>query len=261
MAKIALDKYYTEPELAKYCVEKTFEILGDKWDRIIEPAAGAGAYLEYLPEDTIAYDIAPDHPSVIKADYREVELPYMERSLVITNPPFGRANKLSVQFMIKSLQHSDYVSFIQPISQLDQNRTMRNTKLVYSEDLGKIRYSGRLVHCCLNIYVKDDAPQESYEIGGIYGRHIFRQGKYKHKDDLLNYPWDFRIAAWGRIRLLEEGEYADNEVVFRVDDEFKREWLEEALKECDYDALVKAVTVPNLPIWRLKKWLYERYNK
>ena len=49
MAKIPLDKYYTEDALAKYCVEKTFEILGSDWDRIIEPSAGAGAYLKYLP--------------------------------------------------------------------------------------------------------------------------------------------------------------------------------------------------------------------
>ena len=49
MAKIALDKYYTEDNLAKYCVEKTFEILGSDWDRIIEAAAGAGGYLKYLP--------------------------------------------------------------------------------------------------------------------------------------------------------------------------------------------------------------------
>lgn len=49
MAKIPLDKYYTEDLLAKHCVEKTFEILGSDWDRIIEPSAGAGAYLKYLP--------------------------------------------------------------------------------------------------------------------------------------------------------------------------------------------------------------------
>ena len=96
MAKIAYDKYYTEDELAKYCVEKTYEVLGAEWDRIIEPSAGAGAYLKYLPENTLAYDILPEAPGIITADYREVQLPYIERSLVIGNPPFGRANKLSV---------------------------------------------------------------------------------------------------------------------------------------------------------------------
>lgn len=87
MAKIANDKYYTEEALAKYCVEKTFEVLGDNWERIIEPAAGAGAYLHYLPQSTIAYDILPEAENIEVADYREVKLPHIERSLVIGNPP------------------------------------------------------------------------------------------------------------------------------------------------------------------------------
>ena len=36
MAKIPLDKYYTEDSLAEYCVKKTYEILGSEWDRIIQ---------------------------------------------------------------------------------------------------------------------------------------------------------------------------------------------------------------------------------
>ncbi len=70
MTKIPLDKYYTEDKLAKYCVEKTFEILGNEWDRIIEPSAGAGAYLKYLPPNTLAYDIAPEAEGIETADYR-----------------------------------------------------------------------------------------------------------------------------------------------------------------------------------------------
>jgi predicted RNA methylase len=72
--------------------------------------------LKHLPAGTLAYDIAPEADGIEIADYREVKLPYMERSLVIGNPPFGRANKLSVQFIKASLQHSDYIAFIQPIS-------------------------------------------------------------------------------------------------------------------------------------------------
>ena len=113
MAKLELDKYYTEDTLAQHCVDVTFSLLGKDWDRIIEPSSGGGAFLKYLPEDTIDYDIAPELDRTIQMDYREVQLPHMERSLVIGNPPFGRANKLSVQFMIASLKHSDYVAFIQ----------------------------------------------------------------------------------------------------------------------------------------------------
>lgn len=108
--------------------------------------------MKYLPEETLAYDILPEAPNIVQADYREVRLPYMDKSLVIGNPPFGRANKLSVQFVKVSLTHSPYISLIQPISQLNQNRTMKDTELLYSEDLGTLPYSGRRVHCCLNIY-------------------------------------------------------------------------------------------------------------
>lgn len=258
MAKLALDKYYTEETLAKYCVDKTFEILGSEWDRIIEPAAGAGSFLGFLPKDTLAFDILPEAEGIQKADYREVILPAMERSLVIGNPPFGRANKLSVQFVISSLKHSDFISFIQPISQLNQNRTMKHTELLYSEDLGKVAYSGKKVHCCLNIYHKSDVPKEDFTIPGIYSRHIFRSGKYQHASEILNYPWDYRVSAWGKIRLLKEGEYADNEVVFRVDDSSKKEWLAIQLQSCDFQSLLSCVSSPNLPAWRLNKWLYEQ---
>lgn len=261
MAKIALDKYYTDPDLAKRLVDKTFEILGDEWERIIEPAVGDGSFLQHLPTHTIAYDIAPEVPNAIIQDYRTVQLSYIERSLVIGNPPFGRANKMSVQFVIASLRHSDYVAFIQPISQLNQNRTMKDTELLYSEDLGKIEYSGRKVHCCFNIYHKcKDGHKTDYTIPGITSRHIFRQGKYQHNDELLNKDWDFRVSAWGKLRLLADGEYADNEIVFTVTDDL-RNWLDEKLHECNYESIAGYVTSPNLPVWRLNKWLFEEHQK
>lgn len=262
MPKIDKDKYYTEETLAQYCVDKTFEVLGTDWNRIIEPSAGAGAYLKYLPKNTLAYDIAPEAEGIEIADYREVKLPYLERSLVIGNPPFGRANKLSVQFIKASMLHSDYVSFIQPISQLNQNRTMKDTELVYSEDLGTLQYSGRNVHCCLNIYHKcKDGHKQNFDIPGIIEcRHIFRSGKYQHSDDILNYPWDFRVSAWGSIHLLSPDETCPNEVVFKAEDSIK-DWLEKKLKECNYQELLSCVSTPNLPAWRLRKWLKEEYDK
>lgn len=263
MAKIALDKYYTDEKLAQHCIDVTFDLLGNEWDRIIEPSAGDGSFLHLLPEDTIAYDIAPETENIIEADYRETKIPYMEKSLVIGNPPFGRANKLSVQFVKHSLTHSPYVAFIQPISQLDQNRTMKDTELLYSEDLGKIAYSGKKVHCCFNIYhYCKDGHKQNFDIPGIKTcRHIFRTGKYQHSDELLNYPWDFRVAAWGSIKLLGEDEQATNEIVFEIDDEAIRPWLEKALRECDYQELLSCVSTPNLPAWRLRKYLYELYNE
>lgn len=262
MAKISNDKYYTEDQLAQYCVNKTFEILGSDWDRIIEPSAGAGNFLKHLPAGTLAYDIAPEADGITMADYREVKLPYIKRSLVIGNPPFGRANKLSVQFVKASLLHSDYIAIIQPISQLNQNRTMKDTELIYSEDLGKRKYSDRTIHCCFNIYHKKiDGHKQAFTTPGIIEcRHIFRTGSQKHSDELLNYPWDFRVAAWGNIRLLKDDEVATNEIVFTVEPAMV-EWVGNKLKECDYHSLLSCVSTPNLPAWRLQKWLYEEWQK
>ena len=70
MAKIHNDKYYT-PEAA---VKKVIEVIERDvspikyFSRIIEPSAGAGAFLNYLPEETLAFDIEPHDPRIKKAD-------------------------------------------------------------------------------------------------------------------------------------------------------------------------------------------------
>ena len=49
MAKIENDKYYTPVELSKYCIDKTFEIIGeDNITDIIEPSAGDGSFSNQL---------------------------------------------------------------------------------------------------------------------------------------------------------------------------------------------------------------------
>ena len=61
MAKIELDKYYTPKDLAEYCVNKTKEIIGvDNITEWLEPSAGGGSFLNHLPSNTLAYDIAPE---------------------------------------------------------------------------------------------------------------------------------------------------------------------------------------------------------
>jgi len=61
MAKIKNDKYYTPSGLAKYCVEKTKEVIGEEniteW---IEPSGGNGVFLDYLPQGTYSCDIEPE---------------------------------------------------------------------------------------------------------------------------------------------------------------------------------------------------------
>lgn len=254
--KLAYDKYYTNDSLAKYCVNKTFEVLGANWDRIIEPSAGSGSYLKYLPQNVLAYDIKPESNNIIEQDYLTLDLPYVKNTLIIGNPPFGRANKLSIKFIRKSLQFGDYVSFIQPISQLNNDR-ITGVDLIYSEDLGLLEYSNKKVHCCLNIYKSNkEHKKDNYDIPGVYVRHIFRTGSEKHKQELLDKQWDYRIAAWGIPKLLKDGEYCTNEVVIQCED---KEKVGAILKDCDFKSLLSCVSSPNLPAWRVKKYLKERW--
>lgn len=164
-----------------------------------------------------------------------------------------------MKFIKKSINHSDYVSFIQPISQLNNDRTS-GVDLIYSEDLGTVNYSGKPIHCCLNIYKKNlEHRREKIAIPGIIEcRHIFRTGKAKHRDEIISSNWTFRVAAWGRVRLLRDDEICTNEVVILCEDSSKH-WVEQALKECNYSDLISCVSSPNLTSWRLKKYLYNYY--
>lgn len=153
MSKIDLDKYYTPKELAKYCISKTKEIIGEQnITEYLEPSAGSGVFLDYLPEGIFAYDIEPEDGRIIKQDYLTLELSHKKGRCIIGNPPFGTRNTLSVKFYKKSIQICDYIAFILPISQLDNNQQMYEFDLIYSKDLGKKIYTDRSLHCCFNIY-------------------------------------------------------------------------------------------------------------
>ena len=123
MAKIKNDKYYTSLELAKYCVEKTKEIIGeDNIAEYVEPSAGSGAFLNYLDKPYLAYDIEPEDDRIVKVNWLEVDLHYKKGRCVIGNPPFDRANSLLKRFYKKSTEVADYISFIMPISQYQNNQ-------------------------------------------------------------------------------------------------------------------------------------------
>lgn len=154
IAKIKNDKYYTSPELAKYIVSKTKEVIGEEnITEYIEPSAGAGVFLDYLDKPYLAYDIEPEDDRITKQDYLELDIKYKKGRCVIGNPPYGRSMNLARQFYNKSVEIADYIAFILPISQYKNNQQLYKFNLNYSEDLGLHKYSNRDLHCCFNIYI------------------------------------------------------------------------------------------------------------
>ena len=231
MAKIENDKYYTPVDLAKYCIDKTFEIIGkENITDIIEPSAGNGSFSNKL--DCTAYDLYPEGNNIIKQDYLKLDLPYKKGRLIIGNPPYGTANNLLVQFYKQAIKQGDYISFILPISQFNNNKKMYEFDLVYSEDLGEKEYSGVKLHCCFNIYKRPQKGLNKYKIKKLKDITIYRNDSkgYLKKD------FDIRMCYRGNSsagKILKEHEHYCNEYKIKINNNELRNDIIRVLNEVD----------------------------
>ena len=219
MAKIELDKYYTPVNLAKYCIDKTFEIIGkENITDIIEPSAGNGSFSNQL--ECVAYDVNPEHKSIIKQDYLKLELEYKKGRLIIGNPPYGRCMNLAQKFYKKSIQIGDYIAFILPISCFNNTQSLFEFDLIYSEDLGEHNYSNRQLHCCFNIYKRPINGLNKQKRIKLKDVKIIRQDS-KQYNEIIDY--DIRMCYWGNGsagKILKDNEHyaAEYKIIILNDD-------------------------------------------
>ena len=208
MAKRYLDKYYTPVSVVKAVlkvVEKEIMPL-DKFSRIIEPSAGDGAFLKLLPKTAIGYDIAPEYDGIVQGDYLKQDIPYMENSIVIGNPPFGRSGALAKDFIKKSMEHSDYVAFVIPGDNYKRKSSIKGVKLFKTYMLPEVKYSGVALKCCFNIYCKGEE-----EVKKIKNVEIYEFGRTKdttsaEEKEYLEKECDYRIISFGTVRIIEKNE-------------------------------------------------------
>jgi hypothetical protein len=116
------EQYYTPYETAQICfdtiepfIPKTKDL---KW---LEPAGGAGSFIDVIKnngfDNIISYDIEPKHPLVkFTEDFLTLDISDLNNCITLSNPPFGRANKLSIPFFNKCADVSDYIGFLIPKS-------------------------------------------------------------------------------------------------------------------------------------------------
>lgn len=260
MSKLKNDKYYTPVELAKYCVEKTNEIIGkDNITEYIEPSAGAGVFLDFLDKPYLAYDIEPEDDRITKADWLTVNLPYKKGRCIIGNPPFGEHNILSVKFYKKAVLLCDYIAFILPISQLNNNQQLYEFDLVYSTDLGKKNYSGKDVHCCFNIYMKKNNYlnyRPTYKLKDItIKRFNSKQEAITNTD-----TFDLRICFWGSATgniIHNKGTYA-HEIGIQIHNEHLKDRIINVLENADWRKIYNMTSTPALYHWQIYKYLKEQ---
>lgn len=267
IAKIEHDKYYTPIDLAKYCIDKTFEIIGkENITEIIEPSAGSGSFSNQL--DCIAYDLYPEAEGIIKQDFLELDLEYKKGRLIIGNPPYGIRNNLTVSFYKKSIQLGDYISFILPISQYNNDIKLYEFDLIYSENLGIRNYSNKKVHCCFNIYKrpknslnkKPNYKLKDIEIKEAIKNNNINRNKVVTKSD---FNYDIRIMAWGggvgRVNQLGceckyEGQFA-KEFCIKVHNSKLKESVLDVIRNAHWENIYPMTGTPNLLQWQVYKYI------
>lgn len=196
---IEFDKFYTPRETAKRCIDLFLNEV-DGITEVIEPAAGDGSFSLILQEtlpygiDVISYDISPEHQSIIKQDFLELDAKYKKGRAIIGNPPFGDRNNMARSFYKKACNISDYIGFVLPISQLDNKDSLYDFDLVSSTDLGNGDYSGFNVHCCFNTYKRPES-------GRLNGKPRYNSTLFDiYRDDQDGYSdmdYDICIGRWG----------------------------------------------------------------
>ncbi len=218
-------------------------------------------FLDYLDKPYLAYDIEPEDDRIIKQDYLELELEYKKGRCVIGNPPFGMGNIGSVKFFNKSIKLSDYISFIQPISQLKNNIQMYRFDLIHSEDLGLQMYSDRELHCCFNIYKRPKNggfnKKPSYQLKDVTLRQSRRRnGVVPNNINIEDYDIAVCIRGYGSAGKIctSLDEYNDILLVKCHNEKFKDEVIS-VIKNLrnHFKSSVSSLNITSWQVYRLLK--------
>lgn len=225
------DKFYTKPEIAKRFVDIiNTKVNLDDFDVVIEPSAGSGNILQYLPEKTIGLDIEPEKDGIIKQDFFEY---FIDRSPLfnnvkvacIGNPPFGSGymNPLAKKFFNHAAKFSDIIAFIVPAKWHTSWKVHKGLDesfgLIFSEILPKDSFvaDGKPhdVNCCMQIWIRSARVMMPK---GTTNLRIKKTPPTSHPDfDIFltcdNVPktpqireqlrnkeyWEFGLKYWGKI--------------------------------------------------------------
>jgi hypothetical protein len=143
--KSDLDKFYTEPSLAKRLISK-FDL--SKYELVIDPCCGDGAFYSNIQHpNKIGIDILPHIEGVIKSDFFEWNWSDIktksEGVIVISNPPFGKQGSLAMKFIKRCSLFADTIAFILPLSFAKpsvKNKIPENFHLDFEEILPENSY-------------------------------------------------------------------------------------------------------------------------
>ena len=212
------DQYFTKRSVAKRCIDT---IAVWDWDVIVEPSAGDGAFLDFLPSGSVAMDIDPMRDDIAKQDFFTYSS--NQKTITIGNPPFGRNNSLSLSFFNHASAFSDTIAFIVPVQwkwYSIHKKLPEGWRLAYQEDLAPFSFhkigqspgARRLedgsinVNCVWQIWTKRDTgidlrkyceEPEAHEDFTMFGYFI--------DGNLIEHSYDFYIRGWGGMSWPKRG--------------------------------------------------------
>ena len=238
---IELDKFYTPKQVAKDCIDTFWRTCFDVTE-IIEPSAGNGAFSLQIP-NCIAYDLEPEHESIIRQDFLKLDLPYKYGRLIIGNPPFGDRNNLARSFYKKATELCDAIAFILPISQLNNSDSLYEFDLIKSIDLGVLEYSGMKIHCCFNIYTRPKNGLNSKPNLKIDWIKVYRDDQDGYENVNADLCIFRRGASAGKEKFTDTHTQTYKIV---VDDKSKVEYVKDKILNFDWSSFKKHQSAPSL---------------
>lgn len=265
------DKFYTSPEVAKIFVDKinTLTPLID-YDLVLEPAAGSGNILQFLPKNSVGMDLYPDAENIKKQNFLEylpAEFPLhrSKRIACITNPPFGRGymNPTAKAFFNHAAIFCTTIGFIVPLkwqtSWKVQKQLNKDFKLYLSEFLPEnsflldnVPYN---VNCCMQLWSRENLGTDM-RIQGIPPTahpdfdmfltcdNVPRRSEVKEQLRKKQY-WEFGLKYWGNIKICEMSEISPETTVHYL---FKpnRPYVRHILENVNWQKYISNMGAPNV---------------
>ena len=214
-----LDKFYTKQEIAKKCLS-ALDL--DKYDVILEPSAGSGAFFFLLPEDKReGIDLEPDIEGEIqKADFLQYFPAWSgkKKYLVVGNPPFGKNSSLAKRFFHHASIFAQTIAFVLPRTfrkMSTENQLSKNFHKVFEELLPLESFelpdgTSYSVPCVFQVWEKKDYNRKTISLPSTHEDFYFlEKGRHYVVSDHVNvaitiddeeHGFDFNLEDWKRLK-------------------------------------------------------------
>lgn len=229
----------------------------------MEPSAGRGVFLDCFDKPYLAYDIDPEDKRIVKQDFLTLDLDYKKGRCIIGNPPYGVANTLAVKFYKKSIELGDYISFILPSSQYQNNNQMYEFDLIHTELINNDGFVGsdKRINLAFNIYKRNECglnKKPNYKLKDV----LIKEARKGTKNSITN-DFDIGICSFGWSLGKEPefvGQYA-NEFYFYIKDKTRKNEIVGLIKNTNWKDVVKHMTgTEKINQWQVYKYIKEQIS-